>query len=131
MTLTDDARPRKILVADEDAGVRRLIARIFAPWNARILEAEDGERALELALRERPDVLLLDYDLPRMTGSEVAEELSRLPEFRGAAVAIVSDGPSPMPESAHPYDAWIVKPFSPWALAGEVLRIFADKASRR
>ncbi|MEO8290109.1 MAG: response regulator transcription factor [Gaiellaceae bacterium] len=64
-----------VLVVDDDAGVRALVADLLeqAGYHARL--AASGEEALESARRERPDLVVLDVLLPRLSGYEVCGEL--------------------------------------------------------
>src|SRR5262249_13699551 len=59
-------------------------------WGHRLCIARDGPEALELAARDRPDVVFLDLSLPGMNGWEVAQRLRRLPGLARALVVVVS-----------------------------------------
>ena len=70
-----------LLVADDDDGVRSLLAacaRDAVPHATAVLEARDGDEALQLALRRRPQIALLDVDMPGPGGMEVASRLRAL-----------------------------------------------------
>ena len=70
---------RTVLLVEDEAEVRAL-AREFLTWAGyRVLSAEDGERALQIALRESTiDILVTDVVMPRMRGPELAKRLKRL-----------------------------------------------------
>ena len=71
----------RLLVADDDDGVRSLLAecaRDAVPHSTSILEARDGAEALQLAVRRRPQIALLDVDMPGLSGVEVASRLRPL-----------------------------------------------------
>ncbi|MGN6285117.1 MAG: response regulator [Afipia sp.] len=74
---------KRILIADDHAAVRsglRAVLEQRSGWEV-VAEAADGRKALEVALEKRPDVVILDFSLPGMTGVEVARSLSeRAPE---------------------------------------------------
>ncbi len=77
--------PTRILLADDHALVRRGVRLILdaEPDLMVVAEASDGAEAIDLALRERPDLAILDIAMPRLTGLQAARELSRsLPELR-------------------------------------------------
>lgn len=67
--------PAKILVADDDAPMRRSCVAVLVHSGYRVVEAFDGEDCLEVYRRERPALLLLDLDMPRMGGFEVVQKL--------------------------------------------------------
>jgi two-component system, chemotaxis family, CheB/CheR fusion protein len=64
-----------LLIADDDAVTRALLRRFLSPLFREILEAGDGAGALELARARRPDLVLLDIDMPRGNGVSVLHEL--------------------------------------------------------
>lgn len=74
---TDGAQPViKVLVADDDQETRDTLAEVLAEENGwQILLAKDGTEALEIALSERPDAMILDQRMPGLTGIEVVLRL--------------------------------------------------------
>ena len=64
-----------VLVVDDEAPIRLLCRVNLEAEGMTVLEAADGEKGLELARAERPDVVLLDVMMPGRSGWEVAEEL--------------------------------------------------------
>jgi type II secretory ATPase GspE/PulE/Tfp pilus assembly ATPase PilB-like protein/ActR/RegA family two-component response regulator len=75
-TATDDAGTgATVLLADDDAQMRRLVRTVLEREGFRVLEAEDGLDTLEMIDTQAVDLLLLDHDMPRLTGIGVLEEL--------------------------------------------------------
>jgi DNA-binding response OmpR family regulator len=68
-------RQRTVLVVDDDPGMRLLCRLQLEEANFRVVEASDGDEALELVRAEPPDVILLDVLMPRLPGWKVAAEL--------------------------------------------------------
>jgi two-component system, OmpR family, phosphate regulon response regulator PhoB len=68
--------PRRILVADDERAIRLLCRVNLAASGMEVLEAENGVTALELARRERPDLVLLDVMMPDVDGWTVARALA-------------------------------------------------------
>lgn len=66
---------KKILIADDEQDLREALFTIFAASGFEVLVAADGEEAVEKALAEKPDLLLLDLMMPKMTGQEVLDRL--------------------------------------------------------
>ena len=77
--------PVQLLIADDDASARSQLGASIRDLARElvVLEAEDGARAIELGLRRRPDIALLDIDMPRLGGVEAAITLRALqPQMR-------------------------------------------------
>ena len=70
---------RTILVVEDNAQNRELVSDLLMLAGVRVLMAEDGETALELAAREPVDLVLMDVSLPRMDGLEATRQLKRNP----------------------------------------------------
>ena len=71
---------RTILVADDNPTIRKMLCRMFEIEGNYDLctEAENGKQAVELALRHRPDLIILHLSMPVMNGLEAAHELKKL-----------------------------------------------------
>ena len=77
----------RFLVVDDDASQRRMLAGFLEDLEAEVLEAEDGETALESVLRSQPDVVITDLRMPGMDGHELLREIRRVnPEIRTLVV---------------------------------------------
>ena len=66
---------QKIAIVEDEAAIRRMYAFKLKYSNFVVVEAEDGEKGLTLIETERPDLVLLDLRMPRMTGEEMLREL--------------------------------------------------------
>ena len=67
------------LVVDDSSVVRKIARRILEEMQFEIIEAEDGEQALEVGKRALPDAVLLDWNMPIMDGYEFLGNLRRMP----------------------------------------------------
>ena len=83
----------KVLVAEDEQDIRELLVDILVDAGYDVTAAEDGGVALELALREQPDVILLDVWMPVMDGFEVLGRLRENPTTKGIPVVIVTAMP--------------------------------------
>ena len=90
------SEPKTILVADDDPTVRLVLGRFLAARGHRIVFAEDGVKACELAEHEPPDLILLDLMLPRRDGYAVLLHLRARPGTRATPVFLVSGDLSPV-----------------------------------
>ncbi len=62
--------PTKVLIADDEHHIRRLVAAKLRSCGFEVTEARDGAEALDLARELRPDVVVSDFQMPRMSGLE-------------------------------------------------------------
>ena len=67
------------LVVDDSSVIRKVARRILEGLDFQIIEAEDGEKALEVCKRGLPDAILLDWNMPNMDGLAFLREMRRLP----------------------------------------------------
>jgi CheY-like chemotaxis protein len=78
----------KILLVDDSKFLRLATERALAKAGYDVVTASDGEQALETARACKPDVILLDMLLPKMTGPDVLKALKKDPETAGIAVVV-------------------------------------------
>jgi CheY-like chemotaxis protein len=111
---------RTILVVDDDPLIRRLITTTLEDVAGyRLREAGDGLQALEAAVEERPEIVFLDYDMPRLDGVETCRRLRSDPVTADATIVMLtgmSDTPSQDRAVAAGADLFLTKPFSPLRL---------------
>jgi two-component system, cell cycle response regulator DivK len=74
--------PKKILIVEDNEDSRELVVKVLRNKGYEMVEAADGEEALEKAVSEMPDLILLDISLPKLDGYEVAKRLKSREEFR-------------------------------------------------
>ncbi|MFA6514637.1 MAG: response regulator [Patescibacteria group bacterium] len=80
---------RKILVVEDDNELRSSLVDKLALVNCEILQAIDGEMAVELILDQRPNLILLDLMLPKLDGFKVLERLRNYPDKSIAGIKVV------------------------------------------
>ncbi len=69
----------KILIVEDNPHNMRLLEMTLRPQNYTLLKATDGEEALDMAVKERPDLIIMDIRLPKMNGLEVTRRLRENP----------------------------------------------------
>jgi signal transduction histidine kinase/ActR/RegA family two-component response regulator len=82
--------PCRVLIVDDNQDAGRALAELLELWGCETYTATDGASGLAAARHVRPDVVLLDLDLPDVTGYEVAERLRRDAELEGLLILAVS-----------------------------------------
>jgi two-component system chemotaxis response regulator CheY len=121
---------RTILIVDDDPSIRKLITTTLQDVAGyRLREAGDGIQAIQAALEDRPEIVFLDYDMPRLNGIETCRRLRSDPVSAGATIVMLtamSDGPHQDRAVDAGADLFLTKPFSPLRL----LRLVDELAAR-
>ena len=81
----------KILLIEDDPFLLSMYATKFELEGFEIIFAEDGEKALKVASKEKPDIILLDVLLPKMDGFEVLKELKKNEETKAVPVILLTN----------------------------------------
>ncbi len=120
---------KKILVVDDNPVSRELIREVLENPQQRVLEAQDGQEALERVSREEPDVVLLDIQLPVLNGYEVLRRLRDDPRF--ARLPVVALTAFAMPEDrekalALGFDDYVTKPIDAVSLRSRIGTLLSD-----
>lgn len=124
----------RILVAEDERDIRELIGFTLRHHGHEVLTASNGEDALAIALRERPDLVLLDIRMPRLTGYEVCRRLRAEPTTQHIPVAFLSakgqdsEVQAGMDAGATDY---ILKPFAPDQLINRVALLLGQSGKGR
>lgn len=122
----------KILVAEDERDIRDLIAFTLQFAGFEVVLAVNGVEAVELASRERPDLVLLDVRMPKMTGYQVCETLKAMPEMSTIPIVFLSaKGQESEIQQGLDVGAvdYILKPFAPDELTRQVQRILEEFGS--
>jgi PAS domain S-box-containing protein len=110
---TQEQRPARLLVVDDNVDAADAIATLLSLEGFEVATAHDPAGAIERALAERPDVILLDIGLPGMTGYELARKMRAHREIAGAGlIALTGYGQAGDTEQAAAagFDGYLVKP---------------------
>src|SRR5437667_7262399 len=79
-----------ILLVEDDEDTRFLMRLELERRGYRLIEAEDGEKAVELAQEEHPDIILMDISLPRMDGLEASKLIRNHDQMHAVPIIIVT-----------------------------------------
>jgi two-component system cell cycle response regulator DivK len=82
--------PRKILIVEDNEDSRELLAKVLRNKGYMIVEAVDGEEAIEKVVSEKPDLVLLDISIPKLDGYEVAKRLKSREDVKDIPIVAVT-----------------------------------------
>ena len=114
---------KKILVADDDPTIRLLVNATLRRDTYTLMEAVDGQQTLEVARKERPDLILLDVGMPLLDGFEVCRQLKSDPETDTIHIVMLTARAQETERQlgdAAGADGYFTKPFSPLALLNKI-----------
>ena len=103
----------KILLADDSHAIRFLVSEILTNAGFTVIEAEDGQDALDKTYKENPDLLILDYEMPKKTGFEVVREVRSRTGYLHTPIIIftaVSDKSTKLEGLGLDIDDYLTKP---------------------
>ena len=80
----------KILLVEDDVNLREIYSARFAAEAYEVITASDGEEALATAVRERPDLIVLDVMMPKISGFDVLDILRSTPETKDTKVIMMT-----------------------------------------
>ncbi|HET6220684.1 MAG TPA: response regulator, partial [Dongiaceae bacterium] len=112
-----------VLVVEDESALITLLRYNLEREGFRVAEAKDGEEALLVAREQKPDLVLLDWMLPLLSGLEVCRQLRRMPETRGTPIIMLTargeegDKLRGLDSGA---DDYVTKPFSPSELIARI-----------
>ncbi len=118
----------RILIAEDERDIRDLITFTLRFAGHEVIAATNGEEALEKALQEIPDLIMMDVRMPRMTGYEACKRMKTEPTIQHIPVAFLSaKGQESEVQTGLEVGAieYILKPFSPDQLTDRVKVILA------
>ncbi|MHB1451395.1 MAG: response regulator [Coriobacteriia bacterium] len=120
---------RLILTADDNGQIRMLVKAALRSLGHELIEATDGEQALELAIARRPDLVLLDVTMPKLDGWEVLHFMRQRPETVDVPVMMLTTASQTMDLERGAElgcNDYLTKPFSPADLRDHVERMLGS-----
>jgi len=117
---------KTILVVEDQEDNRQILRDLLGSAGFRMIEAHDGEQALTLARSQRPDLILMDIQLPLVDGYEATRSIKRDPELKSIPIiAVTSYALSGDEDRARQAgcDAYVAKPYSTRLLLAKIGQI--------
>ena len=119
-----------ILNVEDNEANRKIVRYLFTSKGYKVIEAVDGEEGVRMAEQERPDIILMDVQLPKMDGYEATRRIKENPALRDIPIVAVTSfalsGDDEMAMEAG-CDDYIAKPFKPRNLLEKVEKLLAAK----
>lgn len=120
---------KRILLADDDAGLRRLVSITLGDTDFDLLQSADGQETLRVAREQHPDLILLDINMPRLDGLSVCRALKSDAATRDIRVVMLTASGSEADRDSGRLagaDDYFVKPFSPVELLNKVYEMLGE-----
>jgi two-component system cell cycle response regulator DivK len=120
---------KRILIVEDQEDNRRILRDLLMSAGYVMIEALDGEAGVRLAETERPDLILMDIQLPLLDGHEATRRIKQNPELRHIPTIVVTsyalsgDDAKAMAAGA---DAYVAKPFSPRQLLATIRQFLPE-----
>lgn len=117
---------RSILAVDDSASMRKMVAFTLAGAGFHVVEAVDGQDALDKAEHHAIDLVLTDQNMPRLDGLGLTKKLRENPKFKSTPILILTTESSDqmkMAGRAAGATGWLVKPFDPTRLIEVIQKV--------
>jgi CheY-like chemotaxis protein len=112
--LTAGTTACKILVADDNDDIRDMLALLLNRLGHEVVVAADGETAVTIAEQEKPDLILMDVMMPRLSGLEAARQIHEIDELQDVPIVAISAFRNPLVETSNSstfrWHAYLTKP---------------------
>jgi two-component system cell cycle response regulator DivK len=119
---------KRILIVEDHEDARRILRDMLASTDYQLVEAENGEQALAAVARQRPDLILMDIQLPILDGYEATRRIKADPALRSIPIIAVTSYALSGDEAkarAAGCDDFMAKPYSPRELLAKVQKYLA------
>ncbi|BBH21873.1 DNA-binding response regulator [Paenibacillus baekrokdamisoli] len=117
----------QILIADDERDMLKILRAYFEKEGYKVFEAEDGEKALEIFYREKIDLAILDWMMPKVNGLEVCMEIKARSDKKVLILTAKSEQEDELKALHIGADEFIRKPFHPKILVLRVKKLLGDE----
>ena len=131
---TDSPHELTVMVVDDSITMRRVAERLLGRNGYQVTTAKDGMDAMAQLQSERPDVMLLDIEMPRVDGFEVATYVRNTPELSSLPIIMITSrsGDKHRERAARiGVNRYLIKPYQEAQLLGEIESVLADSQEPR
>ena len=121
-----------ILVADDDPELRKMLRAHLESLNFNVIEAHDGEKALEAIILHRPDLVILDVMMPELNGWEICKYVKSRKAYASTGIIMLTGIGATVNELTSPLygaDSYLDKPFDIDLLESAIRALIKPKAA--
>lgn len=115
-----------ILISDDSVSMRQMLTFTLSEAQYQVTQAQDGQKALELAKQHQFDLIITDVNMPTLDGLSLVKELRALPNYQYKPILLLTTETDPdKKQIAKKAGAtgWIIKPFNPDKLLAAVRKV--------
>jgi len=123
---------KRILAVDDSASMRQMVGVTLRAAGYEVVEAVDGQEALEYASMNSVDLVLADVNMPRMDGLTLVAKLRSLPSYQRTPLLLLTTESSPQSKQQGKQagaTGWMLKPFHPDQLLSTLERVLSASAA--
>ena len=121
---------KKVLIVDDEIHIVHVVAIKLRNNGYEVISADNGAEAYDLALKEKPDIIVTDFQMPKMTGMELVEKLRQHAETKDIPVIVLTARSFAIPQEQQKklqISGCLSKPFSPKELLGNIEDVLYEK----
>mgnify|MGYP001575153053 FL=1 len=121
---------KKVLIVDDEIHIVHVVAIKLRNNGYEVISAGNGAEAFDLAMKEKPDIIVTDFQMPVMTGMELVEKLRQHGETKDIPVIVLTARSFAIPQEQQKklqISGCLSKPFSPKELLGNIEDVLYEK----
>jgi len=121
---------KKVLIVDDEIHIIHVVTIKLRNNGYEVVSADNGAEAYDLALKEKPDIIVTDFQMPVMTGMELVEKLRQNEETKDIPVIVLTARSFAIPQEQQKelqISGCLSKPFSPKELLGNIEDVLYEK----
>jgi len=129
-----ETNKKKVLIVDDEPGVRQLVNRILSKSYA-VIEARDGAEAVDMSLSQKPDIILMDMMMPKVDGLTACYMIKKDEATKQIPVVMITaigyDLNRKLSQDIMGADGYITKPFTPQDLQTALDQFFGGDSEKK